>query len=34
MESQKMVKVGVLFEVLTEFLNKMWTSFVFKGLII
>jgi hypothetical protein len=27
-----MVKVGVLFEVRTEFLNKMYTSFIFKGL--
>jgi hypothetical protein len=27
-----MVKCGVLFEVRTEFLNKILTSFVFKGL--
>jgi hypothetical protein len=27
-----MVKCGVLFEVRTEFLNNIWTSFVFKGL--
>jgi hypothetical protein len=27
-----MVKCGVLFEVRTEFLNIIWTSFVFKGL--
>jgi hypothetical protein len=27
-----MVKCGVLFEVWTEFLNNMQTSFVFKGL--
>jgi hypothetical protein len=28
-----MVKCGVLFEVRTDFLNKIWTSFLFKGLI-
>jgi hypothetical protein len=28
-----MVKCGVLFEVRTEFLNIVWTSFVFKGFI-
>jgi hypothetical protein len=27
-----MVKFGVLFEVRTEFLNNIYTSFVFKGL--
>jgi hypothetical protein len=27
-----MVKCGVLFEVQTEFLNNIYTSFVFKGL--
>jgi hypothetical protein len=27
-----MVKCGVLFEVRTEFLNIVYTSFVFKGL--
>jgi hypothetical protein len=27
-----MVKCGVLFEVRTEFLNNIYTSFVFKGL--
>jgi hypothetical protein len=27
-----MVKCGVLFEVRTEFLNIIWTSFNFKGL--
>jgi hypothetical protein len=27
-----MVKCGVLFEVRTEFLNSIWTSFGFKGL--
>jgi hypothetical protein len=27
-----MVKCGVLFEVRTEFLNNIWTSFGFKGL--
>jgi hypothetical protein len=27
-----MVKCGVLFEVRTEFLNKIWASFVFKWL--
>jgi hypothetical protein len=27
-----MVKCGVLFEVRTEFLNIIWTSFVFRGL--
>jgi hypothetical protein len=27
-----MVKYGVLFEVRTEFLNNIWTSFGFKGL--
>jgi hypothetical protein len=27
-----MVKIGVLFQIQTEFLNKMQTSFVFKGL--
>jgi uncharacterized protein (UPF0297 family) len=27
-----MMKCGVLFEVRTEFLNDIWTSFVFKGL--
>jgi hypothetical protein len=27
-----MVKCGVLFEVQTEFLNIIWTSFFFKGL--
>jgi hypothetical protein len=27
-----MVKCGVLFEVRTEFLNNIWTRFVFKGL--
>jgi hypothetical protein len=27
-----MVKYGVFFEVRTEFLNNIWTSFVFKGL--
>jgi hypothetical protein len=27
-----MVKCGVLFEVRTEFLNIIYTSFVFKGL--
>jgi hypothetical protein len=26
-----MVKCGVLFEVRTEFLNTIWTTFVFKG---
>jgi hypothetical protein len=29
-----MVKCGVLFEVQTEFLNIIYTSFAFKGLII
>jgi hypothetical protein len=28
-----MVKCGVLFEVRTEFLNNIWTSFGFKGLV-
>jgi hypothetical protein len=27
-----MVKCGVLFEVRTEFLNTLWTSFDFRGL--
>jgi hypothetical protein len=27
-----MVKFGVLFEVQTEFLNNIYTSFIFKGL--
>jgi hypothetical protein len=27
-----MVKYGVLFEERSEFLNNIWTSFVFKGL--